>query len=172
MKLLNRIYFLLLALTLCISSTTAFSQYESMNPLEITTYIGNKPPLGTVSITSLFSKLYDVTLWSKSPQWSWQTPFALRLTYAQSFTSTEIVDASIDQMDKIHKLDNNTANHYRNILTAIFPGVKKNDAISAIYVPNKALLFFYNGHRIGKITDMRLARQFLDIWLSDPSKIP
>jgi hypothetical protein len=158
-----------LLLTLCWSSLT----YAALqNPIEVTTYIGNKPPLGSGTVTGLFTQLYEVTIWTQAERWSWDSPFVLRLKYAKAFSHDQIVDASISEIDKIHNLDDATKQYYRQTLETIFPSVQKDDAISAVYLPGEKLLFFYNGHQIATITNMRLARDFLDIWLSDHTREP
>jgi len=141
-------------------------------PYEVTKYIGNKEPLGTASITSFLFKLYDVSIWTKGKRFSWNQPFVLYLKYARSFSRQELVDATIDEMKRIDGVRGAAEQSDKEIFNSMFPSVNAGDSISAVYLPNKAIIFYYNSREIGTITNMVLARQFLNIWLSDRARDP
>jgi hypothetical protein len=77
-------------------------------PQVVMTYIGNKPPLGSGDVNVFFTKLYNVTMWTKADRWSWNTTFVLQLKYAKDFSWQEIVDASIDEMTRLENIDENS----------------------------------------------------------------
>jgi predicted transcriptional regulator len=96
----------------------------------------------------------------------------LQLKYARNFTRDEIVDASVEEINRVNRLDDSTKSQYRKIFENIFPDVKEGDTIAAVYSPNKPLLFYYNDNRIGVINNTDLAHKFLDIWLGDQTRDP
>jgi hypothetical protein len=161
--------FLLLFLSCALATQTfAFTQA----PQNLVGYVGNKPPIGSGTVTLLHIKLYDLTVWAKANHWSWNTTFILQLKYARNFTRDEIVDASIEEINRVNSLDDSTKSQYRKILENIFPDVKEGDSISAVYSPNKPLLFYYNNNKVGVINNADLAHKFLDIWLGDQTRDP
>ena len=42
----------------------------------------------------------------------------------------------------------------------------------ALFVPNQGVEMFYNGKLNGKISDQKLARLFVDIWLDERGSYP
>jgi hypothetical protein len=161
-------FFLLFLICILATQTYAFMQ----PPQKLVPYVGNKPPIGSGSVTLLRIKLYDLTVWTKANRWSWNTTFVLQLKYARNFTRDEIVDASVEEINRVNRLDDSTKSQYRTIFENIFPDVKEGDTIAAVYSPNKPLLFYYNDNRIGVINNTDLAHKFLDIWLGDQTRDP
>jgi hypothetical protein len=161
--------FLLLSL-IRILATPAFGfMHLSKN---IAAYVGNNPPLGSGCVTLLRIKLYDLTVWTKAKHWSWNTTFVLQLKYARNFSRDEIVDASIEEINRVNRLDETTKFQYRKIFENIFPDVKEGDTISAVYSPSNPLIFYYNDTKIGVIKNTDLAHKFLDIWLGNETRDP
>lgn len=141
-------------------------------PPEIAPYIKAETPIGQGALTRLWLKGYDASLWTDSQEWSMDKPYALSLRYGMDFTSDEIVEKSIEEIERINKLSKETLAAYGQQLSKLFPDVRKNDVITAMFLPNKGVIFFHNTRKTGEINDLTFARQFLGIWLSPQTSEP
>lgn len=143
---------------------------ESGTPPEVAKYFSDKPPLGKGSFSWYGLKIYDGRLWSKDDKWSYNSSFALTLTYARDIDSEDLINNSITEMRRIDGIDDAKLNTYRRYLEKVFPDVKEGDTITAIYFPHEKVIFFHNGTASGEVADKNFGKDFLNIWLSPKTK--
>lgn len=139
---------------------------QSLNfpPKEVTLTIPNAILLGSTKLEVLFIDVYDASLWAEKKPWSFDQKFALSLHYLSSFSKSDIVDTSLEEMAR-HKPLDPLANSYRVSLEKIFVDVSAGDRITAVFAPQKGLTFYFNGRTLGEINDLTLATRFISIWL-------
>lgn len=142
------------------------------NPKEVKKYFGEKAPLGTGTLYFWGFKVYDAAFWSETKEdWDIDKKFILRLKYARDFTSESLVDTSIEEIARLKDRDEKTLSRYNEVLTKVFPSVKKGDTITAVNSPkNSAVIFYHNGKKIGEHTEKRFAYDFFSIWLDPETK--
>jgi len=99
-------------------------------------------------------------------------PFAISLRYATDFTASSLVERSIEEMQHSGPLSKEQIASYSKQLGKIFPNVDEDDVITALYLPDKGVIFFYNGKPCGSIKDNAFAIRFLNIWLSPQTSEP
>lgn len=119
--------------------------------------------------TILNLKIYDIKLCHKNnetPTYKdiWNQDFAIVIKYSRDIPSEKLVDVSLDEIKKYNKISTSESEKISSKLKEIFPNVKKDDVISALYSKG-VVTFEYNKKNVGKIEDKNFSKQFLNIWL-------
>lgn len=156
----------------CIAMLLAMPAFAADKPAELAGIIQREAPLGKGSLHKLLFHVYDASLWGDSEAWSYATPSALTLTYRMNFSSDEIIDRSIDEMQAIAPLAPETEKTYRAALAASIPNVAEGDRITAFYNAKGKLSFYHNGTLTHAVKNAAFAKAFLDIWLSAKTSEP
>ncbi len=141
-------------------------------PAEVAPYIKANKPYGAGSLSKLVFHVYDATLWTDAAEWSMKKTFALRLTYAMNFKGKALASRSIDEMNGQSQLTPAQEKDYSRQLNLLFPDVKKDDTITAIYLPAKGTRIYHNGSYKGSITDTAFSTRFIGIWMSPETSEP
>lgn len=142
------------------------------NPAVIRNFF-NQPFLnGSAILRFLGVKVYDISLWSEGAGFSYSKSFAIEIKYNMNFSSNQLVQRSIDEIKKLHKLEKEEEVIYLDNLKRILPAVKKGDEKIAVFIPSKGVIMFHNGEITGKISDPKLSRLFVDIWLDEGGSYP
>src|ERR1700677_3285738 len=81
-------------------------------PSEITPYINAVQSYGEGVYSQFLIKCYDASLWTDAKQWSMNVKFALSLRYRIHFTTQEIVQRSIAEMQHIAPLPRDKVHDY------------------------------------------------------------
>lgn len=160
----------LLAFWLCLLAAPAFA--EDVRPEFLAPYIHSQAPLGHATYRKLLIKVYDANLWTDESTYTLKSPLALSLTYDVSIDSEDFVDRTIKEMAHISGKSQDELASYRPMLGTAFPSVKSGDTITALYVPGKAVTFFYNGKQTAQISGKNFAEYFFGIWLSPKTSEP
>lgn len=117
-------------------------------------------------------KVYDIFLWSKDANFSYDKTFAIQIKYSMNFSREDLVKRSLSEIKSLHKITSDEEISYSKQLTEIFNYVKKGDEKIAIFIPLNGVLMFHNNELTGKISDLKLARLFVDIWLDENGSYP
>lgn len=117
-------------------------------------------------------KVYHIALWSVEKNFSYDKKFAVQIRYNMNFSKEDLAKRSIDEIERLHVLSAQDKENYLIALKKIFSSVKKGDEKVALFVPNQGVEMFYNGKLNGKISDQKLARLFVDIWLDERGSYP
>jgi hypothetical protein len=142
-------------------------------PQEIAGSIRSAQPYGTGTLGWFVLTAYDIALWTDAKQWSYQSPFALALTYHMSFSSSDIVDRSLEEEKHDNpSISDATLATYRAMMAGLFPDVKSGDTIIGLYTPGGTVRIFHNGRLTGQVGDQAFAEAFFGIWLSANSSEP
>jgi hypothetical protein len=145
----------------------------SAAPREIADTIHAAKPYGHGTVTFLFLKAYDATLWTDAAHWSMASGFALTLHYDMSFSSDELAERTMKEMQHVAPgLDAATQTRYRAMLPRLFPDVKSGDTITALHTPGAPTRFFHNGVFVAASDDAAFAEPFFAIWLSPRTSDP
>ncbi len=140
----------------------------SGKPPELEKYVKATSPYGEAELYKFFMHIYDASVWTDSPRWSYDTPFALTIVYQYEFTTKQLVDRTIVEMERIH----GKGAAWRYDLEKSFPDVKEGDRITAVFRPNYGVSFYYNGKMRRSIKSRDFAVAFFDIWLSAKTSEP
>jgi hypothetical protein len=122
--------------------------------------------IGAAELRFVGMKVYDIALWSSDSEFSYKKPFAIQIKYNMNFDREDLAKRSVVEIKKLHELTKEEEKNYQEQLLKIFHSVKKGDEKLAVFTPSKGVLMMYNGQKVGEISDLKLARLFVDIWLN------
>ena len=163
----------LLILIPLIASLFVMGGVAHAKPAELQGVVQAREPYGRSSLTWLFLKAYDVSLWTDAPTWSMDTTFALTIQYNMSFSSEEIVERTLSEMKKVApSLTDRQLQQFAQPLAQLLPAVKSGDRLSALHIPGRPVQFFLNGRGTGQMEAEGFAPAFFGIWLSPRSSEP
>ncbi|MBU6339516.1 MAG: chalcone isomerase family protein [Rickettsiales bacterium] len=128
--------------------------------------------IGSSRLNFIGLKVYDIELWSEDEIFSYNKKFAILIRYNMNFSKEDLAKKSIEEIERLHVLSNEEHRDYFTQLTKIFRSVKKGDEKLAIFSPNQGVEMFYNNNSTGKVTNLKLARLFVDIWLDEKGSYP
>lgn len=119
-------------------------------------------------------KLYDATLWSAAPRFSWDQPFVLQLRYARALSGERLASTSIDEIRRIEPERHADAvlERWGRVLRESFPDVKEGDELAAVFLPGQGLKLYTRDRLQAQWRDEQLARSFLGIWFSEGTRDP
>ncbi|MBU6140009.1 MAG: chalcone isomerase family protein [Proteobacteria bacterium] len=128
--------------------------------------------IGDSDLNFLGLKVYHLALWSEAQKFSYDKKFAIQIRYNMNFSKEDLAKKSIEEIERLHVLSAQDKENFLAELKKIFSSVKKGDEKVAIFTPNQGVEMFYNGKLNGKISDQKLARLFVDIWLDERGSYP
>jgi hypothetical protein len=146
-------------------SSARSSESATEIPSSVQKVFENPFLIGSTQLKFLGIKVYDIALWSSDSKFSYEKSFAIRIKYNMNFSKEDLAERSIVEIKRLHKLTKDEENSYLKQLLGIFHSVKKGDEKLAVFDPKKGVSMIYNGEKIGEISNPKLARLFVDIWL-------
>jgi hypothetical protein len=141
-------------------------------PAEVGQYVKASKPYGQGELHKLFFHVYDSALWTDAPTWSMKSPFALTIRYRLNIPGKELVKRTFQEMARTNPLTPAERRLFGPQLARFFPDVRPGDTITAVYLPRRGAVFYYNGGRKGMLTDPAFARRFFNIWLGPGTSEP
>lgn len=129
-------------------------------------------PIGSAEYTFFKIPLYRSVLYTENGKpYSPNAPFALQLTYKRSVSLTQIVNATIVEIDRIHGAiaDRDTL---QSKLKSCFRPVNSGDVFIATRRTASTIDFHFNGRKTCTLNHPNIAADFFAIWLSDKSRSP
>jgi hypothetical protein len=140
------------------------------NAFELSTLIPDVRPVGQGQFSRFGFKVYDARLWAPSGRYTSYQPFALSLTYHRTIAGARIVQASIDEMNKLG-VAVSAHPQWRDQLSQVLPDVVPGDTLTGVYQPGEGSSFYHQGKLTGRLDD-RLSRAFFSIWLDPRTSEP
>lgn len=127
---------------------------------------------GSGEFTWFGLRLYTARLWRSGAAWAWNEPFALELTYHRALSRNTLVQASIEEMQRLAKppLASDTVERWSATLAQAFVDVRPGMRITGLYLPGQGCRFYVDGQLSLEVTDPALARAFFAIWLDPQSR--
>jgi len=126
--------------------------------------------IGQAEFTRFGFSIYQAELWAPDGRLLPDQSFLLSLTYARNIGRSQIVQASLDEMQKLGA-PVALQSQWRAELEQILLDVRKGDTLSAKYVPGQGAEFYFQNERTGTINE-ELARYFFAIWLDERTSEP
>ncbi|WP_205300561.1 chalcone isomerase family protein [Pantoea sp. Ap-967] len=112
-------------------------------------------------------RLYTARLWRSGATWNWDTPFALELSYHRSLSRNTLVQASIDEIQRLANapLAADTRERWTSAMAAAFVDVRPGMRITGLYLPGQGCRFYVDDQLRLEVHDPAFARAFFAIWL-------
>jgi hypothetical protein len=117
-------------------------------------------------------KVYDIALWGENEKFSYDQKLAIQINYNMNFKREELAKKSVEEIDRLHNLNENQKKDYYQKFLSIFANIKKGDEKIAYFSPQSGVEMYYNQKKIGEIKDVKIARLFIDIWLDEKGSYP
>jgi hypothetical protein len=117
-------------------------------------------------------RLYQASLWAPDGRWQAGQPYALELRYARDIASGRLVQASIEEMQRLGSADNERLARWKSDLERVFPNVRADEVIHGVHLPQRGAEFYHQGRLTGRIDDVEFARAFFAIWLDPRTREP
>lgn len=114
--------------------------------------------------------IYRAQLWAPDGRYSPDQPFVLSLTYSRDIARKRILEASLDEMQKLGAPVDQQP-QWRAELESVLQDVKEGETLSGVYRPGQGAEFFYQNKKTGTINDT-LASHFFSIWLDERTSDP
>ena len=124
---------------------------------------------------SLFGfRLYSARLWSPAERLAAGVPFALELIYHREISRERLVEASLDEIRRLHGDRVGTAQlaewagHMQRAFVDTVPGSR----ITGVYLPGLGARFYAGDRLQHEVRDEEFARIFFSIWLDARTRNP
>jgi hypothetical protein len=116
--------------------------------------------------------IYTARLWQESSTFNENALFALELTYQKSISRDRFVEASIDEIKRIHQeqISAEQIEKWRHYMEQAFVDVKAGDQHIGVYLPEFGARFYNKERLLTEIKDPQFAHFFFSIWLDPKSK--
>ncbi|MNE40588.1 chalcone isomerase family protein [Pseudomonas sp. BIGb0427] len=130
--------------------------------------------VGSGEFTWFGLRLYTARLWSAGAAWSWNEPFALELIYHRALTRETLVQASIDEMQRLadRPMARETVKRWSKAMQEAFVDVRPGMRIAGLYLPGQGCRFYVDGQLSLEVTDPAFARAFFAIWVDPRARDP
>lgn len=162
-KPLHNFLFLLFFIQPAFAQTTPATIANNLNPSFL---------IGETDLKTLGRKVYHIALWSEAKNFSYDKKFAIHIVYNMDIAKSDLVKKSMVEIGRLHPLSDQEKQSYSTQLEKIITPVKKGDEKVNLFIPSQGVETFYNGKPSGKISDPKLARLFVDIWLDARGSYP
>ncbi|ROM85039.1 hypothetical protein BK652_10715 [Pseudomonas brassicacearum] len=130
--------------------------------------------LGEGDFTWFGLRLYSARLWTAGPVQDWNQPFALELLYHRSISRETLVQASLEEMQRLGpgSLTAQSVEAWTQAMQAAFVDVRPGMRITGLYLPGKGCRFYVDGKLSHEVADPVFARAFFAIWLDPRARDP
>jgi hypothetical protein len=165
----------LFALFLALLSLPALADDQrpfATKPPEVSTYVKSDAPYGQGTLHKMFMKIYETSLWTDAKRWSETSTFALCIRYEMNFSAKTLVDRTFDELKHEGPVSDADRETYGAKLSKLYHDVHPGDVITAVFVPKKGAVFYYNGKEQGTLPNVAFAKRFFNIWLGPTSSEP
>jgi hypothetical protein len=129
-------------------------------------------PYGKAELYKLFFHVYDAEFWSDAGRFDIKQPNALHLTYHVDIDSEDFVERSLDELKRNPSVTKQELNNFAKTLPKLMPNVVEGDSITAAFTVENGLQFCHNNKPLGAIKDVKMAEDFLKIWLGETTSEP
>ena len=116
--------------------------------------------------------LYTAELWTSQLAYDPASPFALKLTYARSFSGVRIASASVDEMRRIGIRDEAQLVRWQGVMDKLFPDVREGDTLTGVNLPGRGVAFYRGDTLLGEVNEPAFAAAFFGIWLDPRTREP
>ncbi|GFM57058.1 chalcone isomerase family protein [Pseudomonas cichorii] len=124
---------------------------------------------------SLFGfRIYSARLWSPAKPFVADAPMALELTYHRAIDREDLVEASIDEIQRISgsAVSDQQLSVWRQQMQQSFVDVQPGMRITGVYLPGREARFYVGPRLQHVVQDSEFAKAFFAIWLDPKTRNP
>ncbi|KAF0864257.1 hypothetical protein PLD_26975 [Pseudomonas sp. LD120] len=151
---------------LVLFSTTASAGWQEALP--------NARLLGSGEFTWFGFKVYSARLWSPEKSLRADTPFALELTYRRTISREDLVQTSLEEIQRLSGAGVSPAQlkDWQAQMQRAFVDVEPGQRITGVFLPGRGVQFFVDQRLQHVVDDEAFARAFFAIWLDSRTRNP
>lgn len=116
--------------------------------------------------------IFDAFLYAPNGRFSFERPFALKITYHHNVRSSEIVKRSISEIRAQGFRDEAKLRQWQTIMTRLFPNINAGQSLIGLRNEDGHAEFYSDNGFIGAVNDIEFANKFFAIWLGQNSTQP
>ena len=132
-------------------------------------HVPNYQLVGSGVLSKFFWDIYKSELYAPEGKFSWDKPFALKITYFVDIDKEDIVEKTISEIKNQGFTDRSKLKKWSDEMLKAIPDVYDGTELTGIYTKNKNTIFFSNEKEEVKITDKGFGKKFFSIWLDKKS---
>ncbi|MBX8532618.1 chalcone isomerase family protein [Pseudomonas cichorii] len=119
-------------------------------------------------------RIYSARLWSPAKPFVAHAPLALELTYHRAIDREDLVDASIDEIQRISgsAVSDQQLSVWRQQMQQSFVDVQPGMKITGVYLPGREARFYVGPRLQHVVQDSEFAKAFFSIWLDPKTRNP
>ncbi|MBX8562611.1 chalcone isomerase family protein [Pseudomonas cichorii] len=119
-------------------------------------------------------RIYTARLWSPAKPFAADAPMALELTYHRAIDREDLVDASIDEIQRISgsAVSDQQLSVWRQQMQQSFVDVQPGMKITGVYLPGREARFYVGPKLQHVVQDSEFAKAFFSIWLDPKTRNP
>lgn len=128
--------------------------------------------VGQARMKVMLWNVFDARLYARDGQFNPTEPFALSLSYLRNLEGEQIVDKTIQEMQKQRLFTEKELNQWKTALSSIINDVDSSTTITGVRDENGYTVFYRNNMLTGEIRDRRFTDGFFNIWLGETTSEP
>jgi hypothetical protein len=138
----------------------------------VASHIPDAALAGEARMRVLIWDVFDATLYAPEGEYNPAQPFALSLSYLRTFTSEQIVNRSISEIERQGPLDPATRDRWRGELSRIIPDVAPGMTVIGVRDAAGRAHFYLDDDQLGVVDDPEFSSRFFNIWLGPETSNP
>jgi len=130
--------------------------------------------IGTGEFRVFGFDVYNARLWSAARPLTLDQPFALELIYQRSISREDLVQASVDEIQRLSgtSVSAGQLEEWKVQMQRSFVDVQAGMRITGVYLPGQGAQFYVGQQRQHEVKDPQFARAFFAIWLDPRTRNP
>ncbi len=133
-------------------------------------YVPDAAVAGEARMSVFVWNVFDATLYAPDGEYDPVAPFALSLSYLREFSSEQIVNRSMSEIEKQGPIAIEVSSQWRRDLAAIIPNVQPGMTIVGVRDATGSAHFYLDDVKLGVVEDPEFTRRFFDIWLGSGAR--
>lgn len=136
--------------------------------------VPNARLVGSGAFSAYGFHIYDANLWATDAGLGEDRPFALELTYQRSISRDTLVEASLDDLQRLggEAVDAATLGAWQAEMQRAFDDVEPGQRIIGVYLPGVGGRLYVDGRPPYEVRDPLFTRTFFGIWLDPRTQDP
>ncbi|PZE14258.1 hypothetical protein DMX10_06555 [Pseudomonas sp. 57B-090624] len=136
--------------------------------------VPNARLVGSGAFSAYGFHIYDARLWATEAGLGEDRPFALELTYRRSISRETLVEASLDDLQRLggEAVDAARLSAWQAEMERAFVDVAPGQRITGVYLPGVGGRLYVDGRPPHEVRDPLFARTFFGIWLDARTQDP
>ncbi|PYY84928.1 hypothetical protein DNK59_16970 [Pseudomonas sp. TKO26] len=130
--------------------------------------------LGSGEFSWFGFKVYNARLWGRALPLADDSPFALELTYRRTISRDDLVQTSLDEIQRLSGAAVSPAQlkDWQAQMQRAFVDVEPGQRITGVFLPGRGVEFFVDQRLQYRVEDEAFARAFFAIWLDPRTRNP